>query len=81
MVWITWLGAALVILGVLYSAYVAIFRGRMSNPHTTRAGVPTLEPKRSGIRVLGVRDNWPGLAMIVVGAAILLFGFLTHTPG
>lgn len=81
MVWIIWLGATIVILGVLHSAHAAISRGRMSNPHTTRAGAHTLEPKLSGIRVLGVRDNWPGLTMFVVGAAILLFGVLTHTPG
>jgi hypothetical protein len=81
MVWITWLGAILVILGVLYSAYVAIFSGRMSNPHTTRAGARTLEPKRSGIRALGARDKWPGLAMIFVGGAILLFTLLTSPPG
>lgn len=81
MVLITWLGAILVIIGVLYSAYVAIFRGRMSNPHTRRAGARTLEPKHSGIRALGARDKWPGLAMIVVGAAILLFSFLVPAPG
>lgn len=74
MVWITWLGASLIILGVLYSAYAAIYRGRMSNPHSTAAGARTLEPKHSGIRALSPKDKWPGLALIVVGAAILLFG-------
>lgn len=74
MVWITWLGAILFILGVLYSAYPAIFRGRMSNPHSSRAGARTLEPKHSGVRAFAVKDKWPGLLLIVVGAAILLFG-------
>ncbi|MCT7378424.1 hypothetical protein [Chelativorans salis] len=74
MVWMMWLGATLVILGVLYSAGTAIYRGRMSNPHRSRAGARTLEPKHSGIRAIGLADKWPGLALIVIGAAILLFG-------
>lgn len=76
MVWITWLGAILIILGVLYSARASIFRGRMSNPHSSQAGVRTLEPKHTGIRVFSVLDKWPGLVLIVIGALILLFGYL-----
>ncbi|WP_265517252.1 hypothetical protein [Nitratireductor luteus] len=75
MVWIIWLGAVLVILGLLYSARSVIFRGRMSDPHSSPSAARTLEPKRSGIRMFGLKDHWPGLALIVVGAVILLFGF------
>lgn len=76
MVWIMWGGAALVILGMLYSVHAVIYRGRMSNPHTTPAEARTLEPRRSGIRTLGLTDHWPGLVLIALGAAILLFGYL-----
>lgn len=68
------LGALLIIGGVVYMARAAIFRGRMSDPgpnpnDTTR---PTLEPRHRGVGFLGLKANWPGLLMIIVGALLLL---------
>jgi hypothetical protein len=73
---IIWLGAFLVIAGVLYLANQALDRGRLSG--TTRAppGVKdgTLEPRRRGVRFLGLTGNWPGLVLMALGAVLLLFG-------
>jgi hypothetical protein len=69
-----WLGVLLVFVGVLQMAYQPIWRGRLSG----RMGLhsrpsDTLEPERpaSGF---GIKSNWPGIAMVALGAALLLAG-------
>ncbi|TKT76358.1 hypothetical protein [Aquamicrobium sp. LC103] len=74
MIWITWLGAIFVILGVLYTANAAVRRGRMSEPHSSPTAARTLEPRQSGIRAFGLKDNWPGILLILIGAIMLLYG-------
>lgn len=69
----TWLGVLLTICGVLYMAGAAIFRGRLSNPHSTPTGVRTLEPSRRGLRFLSIGTNWPGLLLIAIGLAMMFF--------
>ena len=72
---VIWLGALLVVCGVLYLAGQAIWRGRMSEPGPSSLGSRnTLEPAHRGVRFLGLGLNWPGLVLIVVGAIMLLFG-------
>jgi hypothetical protein len=68
-----WLGVLLVFGGVLQMAYQPIWRGRLSGGRRLRAGPDTLEPERpaSGF---GLTSNWPGLAMVALGAAFLLAG-------
>lgn len=68
-----WLGAILIICGVLYMALTAIYRGRLSDPHLSSERTETLEPPGRGLRFLGVKSNWPGLILIVVGAILLVF--------
>lgn len=71
-----WIGALLVICGLLYMARTAIFRGDLSEPHARsydRASV-TLEPERRGLRFLGLQANWPGLVLVFIGGLMLLFG-------
>jgi len=74
MITLNWIGAVLVIIGVLYAARSAIFRGRMSNPHSSPTATRTLEPKHSGIRAFGLKANWPAVVLIVLGVVLLLFG-------
>lgn len=74
---VIWLGALLVLAGVVLLASQAIWRGRLSGqgaPLTEPA--ETLEPPRQGMRFLGLQSNWPGLVAIVLGAALLLIGGL-----
>ena len=78
MVMITWLGALLIVGGVLYMAGAVIFRGRFSDPHLTQAGVRTLEPSRRGLRFLGMGTNWPGLFLIALGAIMMLLGAFNY---
>lgn len=74
MVMLTWIGALLIVGGVVYMAGAAIFRGRLSYPHTTPVGVRTLEPSRRGLRFLGVGTNWPGLVLIAIGVIMMFIG-------
>ena len=73
-----WLGALLVFGGVLSVSLQPIWRGRLSGGRRLRSGrlSDTLEPERptSGF---GIKSNWPGLALIALGAALLLAGAAT----
>ena len=69
-----WLGALLVIVGLLQMAFQAIWKGRMSDarPHHSATG-DTLEPRgRRG--AFGLKANWPGLALVALGGILLLVG-------
>ncbi len=70
-----WVGAALVIGGVLYTAAQALWRGRLSRSGALRGDGPrdTLEPPERG-RGLALGTNLPGLVMIGVGFLLLLAG-------
>ena len=70
-----WLGALLVFGGVLSVALQPIWRGRLSGGRRLRSGRPsdTLEPERPASG-LGIKSNWPGLALLALGSALLLAG-------
>ena len=69
-----WLGALLVIGGLVYMAGQAIWRGRLSErrPRVATAD-DTLEPRERG-GGFGLATNWPGFALIALGALLLLVG-------
>lgn len=56
-----WAGAALVIIGVVYTAAQGIWRGGFSR-----------ERHAFTARGFGLKANWPGLAMIGFGGFLLL---------
>ena len=70
---VIWLGALFVIGGLLFMAYQSIWRGRFSDAKRTSSEVPhdTLEPRRPGAG-FGLKANWPGLVLIVLGGILLL---------
>jgi hypothetical protein len=71
---VIWLGALLVLSGVLLMAAQAIWRGRLSErrPPAAPAGA-TLEPRKPAAG-FGLATNWPGFALIALGAILLLAG-------
>jgi hypothetical protein len=72
------LGALFVVCGLLYMAGVAIYRGRLTEPHASPrdpAG-PTLEPRSGGVGFLGLKHNWPGFLLAIIGALLLLWPLL-----
>ena len=69
-----WLGVLLVFGGMIQLIYQPIWRGRLSGGRRFRSQpTDTLEPERpaSGF---GFKANWPGLALVALGAAFLLAG-------
>jgi hypothetical protein len=78
---VIWIGALLIVCGMLYLAYEALRRGRLSgtrqSPKVVKDG--TLEPRRHGVAFLGLAGNWPGLALMGLGAALLLLGAFIST--
>lgn len=73
---IIWLGAFLVVCGLIYMVYEALSRGRLSGTRRPAAGVKdgTLEPRRHGVGFLGLTGNWPGLALMGAGFLLMLLG-------
>jgi hypothetical protein len=68
-----WLGALLVIAGVVYAATQAIAQGRLSKARQARSAGPTLEPERpDAAGGFGLAAVWPALVLIAAGAAILI---------
>ena len=70
-----WLGALCIVGGLLLLAIPAIWRGRLSGRRSRSAVIAggTLEPRRPGAG-FGLKTNWPGFALIAVGAILLLAG-------
>ena len=67
------LGALLVVVGVVLLATPPIWLGRLSGRRAPSAEArDTLEPRRPGAG-FELATNWPGLALIALGAALLLF--------
>ena len=68
-------GALLVLGGVVFMAAQPLLRARLSGGKPLSSGVAsdTLEPQRpaSGF---GIKSNWPGFALVALGAVLLLFG-------
>ena len=70
-----WLCALFVVGGLLFMAYQPIWRGRLSDAKRKSSELPhdTLEPRRPGAG-FGLKANWPGLLLIVLGGILLLVG-------
>jgi len=69
------LGALLVVIGLVALAGPPIWRGRLSGERSRAATVAdnTLEPRQPGAG-FGLKTNWPSLALIALGAVLLLVG-------
>jgi hypothetical protein len=69
------IGALLFFGGLLFMAYVAIWKGRLSGASRRDSTVEstTLEPKGRSA-AFDPRANWPGLALIVLGSILIYVG-------
>jgi hypothetical protein len=68
------LGALLVLVGLLYMARKAIWRGALSGRESSGLPRDTLEPSRGGLGFLGLGANWPGVLSMTIGAILLISG-------
>jgi hypothetical protein len=67
-----WLGALLIVVGLVLSAAPPLSRARLSgrSAPSPRAG-DTLEPRKPGAG-FDPAKNWPGLALIALGVVLML---------
>ncbi|MGH6861795.1 MAG: hypothetical protein ACRECY_16205 [Phyllobacterium sp.] len=68
-------GAVLLIGGVLSAVRTALSHRKLSQPPRTtdNDNEASLEPQRQGLGFLGLKQNWPAIALMVAGAALLLY--------
>ncbi len=76
-----WIGALLVLGGVLFTAAKALRQGRLSEARSARQGYAsdTLEPKGASAR-FPLRAIWPGLVLLALGALLLVAGATVLIP-
>ena len=65
------LGAALMIIGIVLLAGPPTWRARLSGGKPRAVAGATLEPPKPGAG-FRLSTNWPGLALLVLGGALLL---------
>jgi hypothetical protein len=70
---VIWLGALLMLSGVVFMAAQAIWSGRLSDARRSRSAGATLEP-RTPAGGFGLKANWPGFVLMALGAVLLLAG-------
>ena len=70
---LVWLGALLLLTGVVFMAAQPLWRARLSGGKRLPSGElrGTLEPQRP-TGGFGIRSNWPGLALVSLAAVLLL---------
>ncbi len=73
---VTLLGALLVLGGLVLLMAQPIWHGRLSVGRRASATTPepTLEPSKPGAG-FSLKENWPGLALMVLGGLLLLVGW------
>lgn len=68
------IGAIFVLAGLLYSVWIALRQRKLSQPPRSpdNQNSVSLEPKKQGMRFLGLTQNFPAISLVVIGAALLL---------
>lgn len=67
-----WIGALLIVAGIVLAAGQVLWKGRLSDPHRMGpAGGATLEP-RERARALHPKHHWPSIALVALGIVLML---------
>ena len=65
-----WIGALLIIGGIVLAAGKVLWKGRLSDPHRVGSGT-TLEPQGRA-QALHPKHHWPSIALVALGLILLL---------
>jgi hypothetical protein len=74
MMLVLFFGSLAVLAGVIYLGVAAVWNGPLSRTRRSAAAADTLEPRRDGSTVFDLSQNWPGLALALVGGLLMLAG-------
>lgn len=68
-----WIGALLIVAGIVLAAGRVLWNGRLSDPQRTDSTgtAATLEP-RGRARALQPRHHWPSIILVALGIVVLL---------
>ncbi|MBQ0823723.1 hypothetical protein HPT29_019810 [Microvirga terrae] len=68
-----WIGALLIVAGIVLAAGQVLWKGRLSDPHRmgSTEGGATLEP-RERARSLHPKHHWPSIALVALGIVLML---------
>ena len=69
-----WIGALLIIGGIVLAAGKVLWKGRLSDPHRAGSGT-TLEPQgraQGRAQALHPKHHWPSIALVALGLILLL---------
>ncbi len=68
-----WIGALLIIAGIVLAAGQVLWKGRLSDAHPMgRAGTgTTLEPK-GRVRAFHPKHHWPSITLVALGIVLML---------
>ncbi|WP_414471060.1 hypothetical protein [Microvirga sp. M2] len=68
-----WIGALLIICGVVYGAALALWGGRLSDARlgSSPKAEASLEPRQS-TRFFSFKTHWPAFALVLIGAILIL---------
>jgi hypothetical protein len=68
-----WIGALLIVVGIVLAAGQVLWKGRLSDPHRmgSAGSGTTLEP-RERVRSLHPKHHWPSIALVALGIILML---------
>ena len=68
-----WIGAFLIIAGIVLAAGQVLWRGRLSDPHRmgSTGSSATLEPQ-GRVRPFHPKHHWPSIALVALGVILML---------
>ncbi len=66
-----WIGALLIIAGIVLAAGQVLWRGRLSDAHRMGSTGSTLEPQ-GRVRAFHPKHHWPSIMLVALGIIMML---------
>ena len=68
-----WIGAFLIVAGIVLAAGQVLWKGRLSDPHKmgSTGSSATLEPQ-GRVRSFHPKHHWPSIALVALGVVLML---------
>ncbi|MGO4525262.1 hypothetical protein AB4097_10415 [Microvirga sp. 2MCAF35] len=67
-----WIGALLIVAGIVLAAGRVLWKGRLSDPHRMGSGTGTTLEPRERVRALHPKHHWPSIILVALGIVLML---------